>query len=342
MSDIINCTKCETCGLYSPVLQMPSKQRTQHVEELLRQTQSPSAGELAEFRLVVEKSCKAIQDIDQQISHTEQLLKSLRQARADTELQRQDAQSLLHPIRSLPNEIIAQIFSNCVHGWEKHDAWWTVDSLNYSVAPWTLTRVCSRWRALALAMPELWTYIEVGLDHGARLRTSLRMMSLYLERSQRLPLFVRLAGSAVVDSSHPIASLLESAASRFKKLSLNIHSLSLQCFSDTYFPRLEFLQLRVTNWRLGDRNVSPFTSLNAPMLRTFSTHRDTSWSEITTLPWSQFTAMLHFSAFDRDELVHLPKMANLEELDAVVDEQYETINEVMHLPNLRRLTLKEN
>ncbi|KAF8996078.1 hypothetical protein BDZ89DRAFT_1052576 [Hymenopellis radicata] len=77
------------------------------------------------------------------------------------------------------------------------------------------------------------------------------------------------------------------------------------------------------------------------MLRTFSTHRDTSWSEITTLPWSQFTAMLHFSAFDRDELVHLPKMANLEELDAVVDEQYETINEVVYLPNLRRLTLKE-
>ncbi|KAF8996077.1 hypothetical protein BDZ89DRAFT_930960, partial [Hymenopellis radicata] len=102
---------------------------------------------------------KAIQDIDEQISHTEQLLKSLRHARVDTELQRQDAQSLLHPIRSLPNELLAQIFSNCTHGWEKHDAWWTVDSLNYSVTPWTLTRVCSRWRALALAMPELWTYI---------------------------------------------------------------------------------------------------------------------------------------------------------------------------------------
>ncbi|KAF9023255.1 hypothetical protein BDZ89DRAFT_955851, partial [Hymenopellis radicata] len=156
-----NTAPCPTCAFLSLQPDDPAIQRTARVEQLLRRNHPPLEAELADFRLVVEKSPDIIHDLDQKIVQAKELMDLLVRARAQAESHLADAKSLLHPMRSLPNELVAEIFSHCVRTWEIAHWRAQLNSLGPSSAPWTLASVCRRWRHLALASPHLWTYIEV-------------------------------------------------------------------------------------------------------------------------------------------------------------------------------------
>ncbi|KAF9016220.1 hypothetical protein BDZ89DRAFT_1166366, partial [Hymenopellis radicata] len=104
---------CPTCTLLSLHPKDPLKKRTSRVAELLRQNHPPLDVELADFRLVVDKSPEILQDLDEKIAQARETLDHLIQARTQAELHLADAKSLLHPIRRLPNEIISEIFFHC-------------------------------------------------------------------------------------------------------------------------------------------------------------------------------------------------------------------------------------
>ncbi|KAF9012162.1 hypothetical protein BDZ89DRAFT_919023, partial [Hymenopellis radicata] len=81
------------------------------------------------------------------------LLENLVSARQHAQSHFEDARSLLHPRRSIPNELLAKIFSHCivkVHHVEEPDG------LDPRAAPWLLNGVCRRWRNLATNLPQLW------------------------------------------------------------------------------------------------------------------------------------------------------------------------------------------
>ncbi|KAF9029377.1 hypothetical protein BDZ89DRAFT_906349, partial [Hymenopellis radicata] len=88
------------------------------------------------------------------------MLDNLVRARSQAESHLADAKSVIHPMRSLPYDVVSEIFSQCVPTWTMDDV--STQSLDPRLAPWTLTRVCFRWRHIALLLPNLWTYI--GLD----------------------------------------------------------------------------------------------------------------------------------------------------------------------------------
>ncbi|KAF9038997.1 hypothetical protein BDZ89DRAFT_1061140 [Hymenopellis radicata] len=109
-----NTAPCPTCAFLSLQPDDPAIKRTARVEQLLRRNHPPLEAELADFRLVVEKSPGIIHDLDQKIVQAKELMDLLVRARAQAESHLADAKSLLHPMRSLPNELVAEIFSHCI------------------------------------------------------------------------------------------------------------------------------------------------------------------------------------------------------------------------------------
>ncbi|KAF8879172.1 hypothetical protein CPB85DRAFT_1207272, partial [Mucidula mucida] len=101
-----------------------------------------------------------LQDLDEKIVLAKETLDNLVWARSQAESHVADAKSLIHPMRSLPYDVLSEIFSHCVPSWAMNER--SATSLDLRTAPWTLTRVCFRWRHIALSSPNLWTYI--GLD----------------------------------------------------------------------------------------------------------------------------------------------------------------------------------
>lgn len=64
-------------------------------------------------------------------------------------------------LRSFPPEILCMIFGHCVDSYTGSDSERGDALADAFVRPFQCAAVCSRWRAVALAMPSLWTHITV-------------------------------------------------------------------------------------------------------------------------------------------------------------------------------------
>ncbi|KAJ7646539.1 hypothetical protein FB45DRAFT_1051211 [Roridomyces roridus] len=98
---------------------------------------------------------------------------------------------ILSPIRHLPNELLAEIFTVVVR-----DAFNSIPSwgrLPHFEHPWVLSRVCRRWATVALGTPSLWSWIPLDLDAIGIKPGGLAMTKLLHERSGNLPLSIHLS-----------------------------------------------------------------------------------------------------------------------------------------------------
>lgn len=94
-------------------------------------------------------------------------------------------QALLAPIRQVPNEILQEIFLHVVT-----KDWVTLADGVSQPPAWTLSWVCSRWRAISLATPQIWSFIAVLLTDGGD--HELRLCRAHLDRSNQSPLSFKL------------------------------------------------------------------------------------------------------------------------------------------------------
>ncbi|KAF9006869.1 hypothetical protein BDZ89DRAFT_965795, partial [Hymenopellis radicata] len=148
------CTNC-ILSLLQPT-KVP-KTRTDRVEELLRQNHPPLDVELPAFCEVVETTPAALEALDLKIAQARELLENLLSARQHAQSHFEDAKALLHPMRSIPNELLAKIFSHCIVKAHNHEDF--LDALDPRAAPWLLSGVCRHWRNLAISLPHLWTHL---------------------------------------------------------------------------------------------------------------------------------------------------------------------------------------
>ncbi|KAJ7154841.1 hypothetical protein C8R43DRAFT_1000529 [Mycena crocata] len=92
----------------------------------------------------------------------------------------------LSPLRHIPNEVLGHIFSCCVDNIRQH---YEGTIMDLSEAPWVLGRVCSRWRAVSLGLPQLWD--TVGLSSATVLTADSEAATrTLLARSRALPLYL--------------------------------------------------------------------------------------------------------------------------------------------------------
>jgi hypothetical protein len=97
----------------------------------------------------------------------------------------------------LPDEVLSEIFVQSLP--EPGDLWFSL-----KLAPLLLTRVCRRWREVALDMPKLWCEILVRVD-GSNCQQAVLRYDTWLKRSRGLPLALGLRG----DTSNNDASILQ-------------------------------------------------------------------------------------------------------------------------------------
>jgi hypothetical protein len=90
------------------------------------------------------------------------------------------------PLSNLPVELLSRIFVNCLPAAYE-------SSVSRELAPLLLTRICRRWRGVAVNMPSLWCMLSVCYRHWEEESFRYR---LWLKRSQGLPLSIRCFANA--------------------------------------------------------------------------------------------------------------------------------------------------
>ncbi|KAG1724182.1 hypothetical protein EDB19DRAFT_1858711 [Suillus lakei] len=83
----------------------------------------------------------------------------------------------------LPTEVISQKFVHCL---PKHHTWWPSSKL----APMLLTRICRRWREVAVRLPILWCRLRLDAEgvHDRQWQLIAFCYDSWLRRSRGLPL----------------------------------------------------------------------------------------------------------------------------------------------------------
>ncbi|KAF8892382.1 hypothetical protein CPB85DRAFT_1230601 [Mucidula mucida] len=139
--------------------------RTARVATLLNGNNAPHDTERAQLQTFLDEAKDNIANYDEKLELLLKDMNALREERDALQCDAQDAQTILHPIRTLSDDVLHEIFAHCVPEWgalEKElmdEPDLAYSSLNSKNAPWTLSHVCFRWRRVALSAPRLWSTI---------------------------------------------------------------------------------------------------------------------------------------------------------------------------------------
>ncbi|KAJ7498133.1 hypothetical protein B0H11DRAFT_1801159 [Mycena galericulata] len=118
--------------------------------------------------------------------------------------------AIISPLRRMPSEILGQIFS------------WTLSPavLDVRESPWILTQVCSRWRAVSISEPSLWSRIHI--DFFKNIEYPLTMIETQIQRARTLK--IHFYGSMDRDSRPQIRmfKFLSEHSGRWEELILQL------------------------------------------------------------------------------------------------------------------------
>ncbi|KAJ7291339.1 hypothetical protein C8J57DRAFT_214633 [Mycena rebaudengoi] len=146
------------------------------LESLLISNDPPPDAEILVIRNIIADEQSRLLDLDTHIAALKKILEPLvdeRNATADRILRHQ---SVISAARRVPPEILGEIFLLTLPSQEDGmlEKASCVDS-----SPWLVGRICSRWREIALALPELWTTIliyDCGDAHPSLLLRRVKML----------------------------------------------------------------------------------------------------------------------------------------------------------------------
>ncbi|KAJ7511157.1 hypothetical protein B0H11DRAFT_867379 [Mycena galericulata] len=268
---------------------LPSPDKILQLKDLLRSHSMPP--DSSHFRSVAEASLYEIKRYDAEIARIRQVLVDLRAERATLIAYADGCRSLFSPIRRVPPEILLEIFELCSPPRHRFEGGWFGNP--YLTYPTDrifmkklqrLTKVCSRWRQLAIGTPSLWTKIELVLDRWSDRRTQL--LSSFLERSASLPLTINVrAFRDFVEDDGVGLILLAKHSDRWQTVSFSIFPAAFKFISEAKgrLPLLKTLEILMppvnspTSAKLW--GIQPFenaTSLENVLVPT---------SHPPTLPW---------------------------------------------------------
>ncbi|SJL12621.1 uncharacterized protein ARMOST_16050 [Armillaria ostoyae] len=210
---------------------------TDRIKHLLATNDIPVDEEIRNFATISAEKEAVRSKVNRQIKRLEDSMYYLVSLRNKTNQELAKYNIIRSPHRHLPNDVLSEIFFRCVHenliqqnidriGNKKN----IITSLDRRLAPWVLTRVSKRWRAIALSLPRLWSTISVNIPWDTYPGSSenircMQALALQLQRSRTCLLSVTLKSSSTLTSSHTLAVLMSSSP-RWKKLltAVPIHS----------------------------------------------------------------------------------------------------------------------
>ncbi|KAJ7649900.1 hypothetical protein FB45DRAFT_5700 [Roridomyces roridus] len=199
---------------------------------------------------------------------------------------------ILSPLRRLPNEMLSAIFVHCT------DLDTPFDPARNDV--WVIARVCSRWRAVALATPRLWSNFilppgPMEFQQPLPPPIPIEHWEVQLDRAHLAPLAIRLQQrSALV--TRELMELLLDASSQWEEVTIT-HLDDFYWFidHDSEFTRLKRLTLGGYGYGplLLDDTLTVDMTQSLPAL-TYLHFSLSPFPRHLILPWSQLrTCVLH-------------------------------------------------
>ncbi|KAJ6483106.1 hypothetical protein C8R45DRAFT_1000588 [Mycena sanguinolenta] len=199
--------------------------------------------------------------------------------REQTEVQKR-LDDYKYPVLTLPNEIVGEIFVHFVPLYPRPPPLIGIHS------PILLTKICRKWREIALATPVLWRAIQ--LITGSANSTSIK------RAKQRSEVWLRRSGSCSlsIDIDLPSSGNFTAAAftgiiahrARWEHLKFDGPTSALLAINGS-MPRLRHLDLSITDITGRANDIAAFNTV--PLLRTVVLRR----TFVNTLPWEQLTGL---------------------------------------------------
>ncbi|KAJ7758356.1 hypothetical protein B0H16DRAFT_650874 [Mycena metata] len=191
-------------------------------QELLKSNEPPLEIERPLIESVVSRLRDRLSSHDEKISRSGLRTRLKRRTEERESLATDLARNavILSPLRRLPPEILFEIFSFTLpFDWEVKARG---SSLDVKESPWLLTRICSRWRTVALASSSFWTFIVIDDDAWSGRSTSLvSLLQLQLDRTRTSPLRVHFETSNSHSRRHaPLFDLLAERSRQWVKAHL--------------------------------------------------------------------------------------------------------------------------
>ncbi|KAJ7747575.1 hypothetical protein B0H16DRAFT_1725995 [Mycena metata] len=268
-----------------------------------------------------------------------------------------------YSVLTLPNEITSEIFRHTIH---------PSSDLEYS-NPTVLAHICRLWRAIALALPALWSNVSLRPTYQS-LQNNLALAKSWLPRSHPSPLSISIHSGATV-GQQGVGKILEIIRPHLDRLQRLEVGLSMRTNSDLELLQSSMPQLRcLALWcnRFGREQVL-IRRENVPSLHTVELHHffrsgvlrfDLPWKHITTLicnrvNYRHWRLLLEETpALIRCEVTHMQRemltdasaSLTLHHLEILIFSMYEEgedpVWEIfplakMHLPALRVLHIPE-
>ncbi|KAJ7126266.1 hypothetical protein C8R44DRAFT_668618, partial [Mycena epipterygia] len=148
--------------------------------KLLTTNEPPPEGpEVAFVRSVISNTDARLTHLDEEISRLRIRLKELEEEHASLASYHAQNNSILSPLRRMPSEVLAEIFS-----WTLSAEPLSGDRSAVEDSPWVLTQVSHRWRVLSLSTPALWSLVVI--DYSYTSEYSLSMVKTQIHRARLL------------------------------------------------------------------------------------------------------------------------------------------------------------
>ncbi|KAF9481469.1 hypothetical protein BDN70DRAFT_528655 [Pholiota conissans] len=172
------------------VLALPSSK----FDDKLNTNYIPSMTEITEIKEYVSSVNDKVSDYDVRIAELQAALQAITEQRTRLHETVSAHEALVSPLRRLPPEILQIIFVWCLS--QNRNA-----VMHASEAPVLLGRICSEWRRISLATPELWASLHIvppnvnfsnPASSTARFERKRDLVSMWLDRSGACPLSISL------------------------------------------------------------------------------------------------------------------------------------------------------
>ncbi|KAJ6617394.1 hypothetical protein B0H10DRAFT_1914386 [Mycena sp. CBHHK59/15] len=286
---------------------------------LLTSNDALSDDEIAEICETVAAGHARVADLDVTLAALEGRVKVLRQKRNDVLEHVHRGTMLLSVLRRLPADILGEVFAWAVlfSYRDARGSTWKWMERN----PWALSHVCSRWRAIAISLPLLWSHIESGVPP--------RMLAALIARSVPCSMTIELRSSDVealqvlVQHSHRWGALILHITAQMLPVLMRVRGL---------LPVLR--QLKCWNFYHTDTDICDAFE-TAPML----TDITLTASKLQVLPWNQLTRLRLFTR-NSDGLYPLGSTQNLVKLSLLNPSEsfiWALASVAIELPRLRAL-----
>ncbi|KAJ7613188.1 hypothetical protein FB45DRAFT_1036711 [Roridomyces roridus] len=260
-----------------------------------------------------------IHDLESPLAWGQNIIALSHQRVADLERSFEAHKAVISPIGRLPNELLAEIFS---HAARRTFFWKDISEAGgrlTSKAPWVLTHVSRGWAAVALEYRTLWSRIFVDLDLiNVKARGVISILKLFLERSGKVPLTVKIFYEGYQLETHPALHAVLGHVERWKHVDMYVRWPLLLSTAAAMRDHLSVLTtLRVVSFArtpMDARDLSDTfaSAANLTALQTYFRVSDIFHSPFQ-FPWHQLTRLsTTFSSIAE-------ALTNIEQLSSVVE-----------------------